>query len=385
MRVLILGGDGYLGWPTTLRMVARGYEVFVMDDLSKRDHLRKNKVVPAFKIKEIKERIKHLKKFQSNIPKFFEGSISERAVLNVVMRKTNPDVIFNFAHIPSAPYSMSNPTKCLETWRNNTEGNLNLLWAMKEFSPKAHLINLGTMGEYGTPNVPIPEGNFYYISRDGNYRDNLPFPKQAGSFYHQTKVANTHNIFLACKIWNLRATDIMQGIIYGTRTPEINAFNSKTSFCFDEMFGTVINRMLASVIIKHPLPVYGKGGMTRGILSLIDAVDCYELILKNPSDLGEHRIIHQFDEAKSVYSMAKEIMVVAKKNGYKPRIKFYEDPRIEKENHLYKPEGKWLKSHGYKRNHMFDESVEIMLEDLKPAELAIKKFRSLIPPKTKWR
>ncbi len=385
MRVLILGGDGYLGWPTTLRMVARDHEVFVMDDLSKRDHLRKNKVISAFNLKEIKERIENLKKIKRNIPKFFEGSIAERAVLNAVMKKAKPAVIFNFAHIPSAPYSMSNPTKCLETWRNNTEGNLNLLWAMKEFSPKTHLINLGTMGEYGTPNVPIPEGNFNYISRDGNYRDNLPFPKQAGSFYHQTKVANTHNIFLACKIWNLRATDIMQGIIYGTRTPDIESFNSKSSFCFDEMFGTVINRMVASVIINHPLPVYGKGGMIRGILSLSDAIDCYELIMKNPANQGEQRIIHQYDESKSIHSMAIDIISVSKKNGHDPKIKFYKDPRVEKEKHIYKPESKWLKNHGYKRNFMFKESVQMMLNDLKPVKHNIIKYRNAIAPKTKWK
>ena len=364
MKVVILGIDGYLGWPTALRMISKGHQVFGVDDFSKRTQLTKNKVTSTFNIPPMKKRLEKLSKFQKNIPKFFKASITEREKLNTIIRKTKPDVIFNFAHIPSAPFSMANAKNCLLTWRNNTEGQLNLLWAIKEYSPKSHLIKLGTMGEYGTPNVPISEGNFLFKSKDGKHKDSLPFPKQPGSFYHLSKVANTHNMAFACRIWNIRATDIMQGVIYGTRTPEISSFDSKTNFYFDEMFGTVINRMLSSIIINHPMPVYGKGTMTRGILSLTDAVDCYELIMKNPSNLGECRVINQFDEAKSVLTMAKEISKVSQENGFHPKIKYYKDPRIEKENHLYKPEGKWLKSHGYQRNHMFSESVKFMLDDL---------------------
>lgn len=385
MKVLILGIDGYLGWSTTLRMIKKDHQVYGMDDFSKRAQLRKNKVVSAFKVSNIKKRISNLKKFQKNIPMFFEGSVTDRTKLNTTVRKVKPDVIFDFAHIPSAPYSMANAEKCIETWRNNTEGNLNLLWAIKEFAPNSHLIKLGTLGEYGTPNVPIPEGGFFYETNNGKYHDFLPFPRQAGSFYHQTKVANTHNIALACKIWNLKCTDIMQGIIYGTNTPEIENFDSKTMFYFDEMFGTVINRMISSVIINYPLPVYGKGKMKRGILSLTDTIDCYELIMNHAANSGEHRIINQFDETKSVNSMANDIITVAKSFDYQPKIKLYKDPRVEKQVHLYNPEGRWLKFHGYKRNYLFIESVKIMLKDLQNVKSTIKKYRSTIAPKTKWR
>ena len=385
MKVLILGIDGYLGWPTALRMINNGHQVFGIDDFSKRSQLRKNKVTSTFGESSITKRLKKLSKHQKNLPKIFRASITDREKLNTIIRKTKPDVIFNFAHIPSAPYSMANAENCLRTWRNNTEGQLNLLWAIKEFSPKSHLIKLGTMGEYGTPNVPITEGSFLYKSKDGKHKDYLPFPKQPGSFYHLTKVANTHNMAFACRIWNIRATDIMQGVIYGTRTPDIESFESKTYFYFDEMFGTVINRMLASVIIDHPLPVYGKGKMTRGILSLTDAIDCYELIMNNPANLGECRVINQFDEAKSVFEMANEIINESKNNGYYPKIKYYKDPRIEKENHLYKPESKWLRAHGYKRNHMFSESVKFMLQDLKVKKSTILKFKHAIKPKTTWK
>lgn len=385
MKVVILGMDGYLGWPTAMRMISNGHKVFGMDNFLKRSQLKKNHFSSAFPIKKMDQRIKKLLKFVKNIPVFYSGSITERSKLNTLIRKIKPDVIFNFAHIPSAPYSMANSADCIETWRNNTEGHLNILWAVKEFSPKSHIVNLGTMGEYGTPNVPITEGNFTYISKDKKYRDSLPFPRQAGSFYHQSKVANTHTLAFACKIWNLRSTDIMQGIIYGTKTSEIDKFESKTHFYFDEIFGTVINRMAVSVLMNHPLPVYGKGGMTRGILSLADAMDCYELIMNNPAEFGEHRVINQFDESKSVYRMAKEILQVGQRNGFNPKIKFYKNLRIEKEKHLYKPESKWLPLHGYKRNHMFKETVEIMLKDLMPFQKNLKNYRKVIAPKTSWR
>lgn len=385
MRILILGIDGYLGWATALKFISKGHDVVGIDNFLKRKQLKEEKVISAFNIPPIKKRIEKLRKYTKNVPKFFQISATDYLGLSTVIRKSKPQAIFNFAHIPSAPYSMGSLKKCIETWNNNTEGSLNLLWAMKEYSPKSHLINLGTMGEYGTPNVPIPEGKFELKSKDGKFKDKLPFPRQAGSFYHQTKVANTHNMALACKIWNLRGTDIMQGVIYGTNTKEIMEFDSKTNFYFDESFGTVINRMLASVVIDHPLPVYGKGTMTRGILSLADAIDCYELILKNPAAAGEHRIINQFDEAKSVISMADDVISVAKNNDFSPKIKFYKDPRVEMEKHLYKPESKWLKNHGYKRNNLFKESVETMLIDLIPTKNRISKYRKLIAPKTHWK
>lgn len=385
MRILILGMDGYLGWATTLKMISKGHEIVGIDNFLKRKQLKNENVISAFDIPVMKKRIEKLKIITKNIPNFFPISATDYSGLAAVIRKSKPQAIFNFAHIPSAPYSMGTVEKCIETWNNNTEGALNLLWAMKEYAPKAHLINLGTMGEYGTPNIPIPEGKFEVKSKDGKFKDKLPFPRQAGSFYHQTKVAITHNMALACKIWNLRGTDIMQGVIYGTNTKEITKFDSKTNFYFDEAFGTVINRMLASIIINHPLPVYGKGTMTRGILSLADAIDCYELILKNPADSGEHRIINQFDEPKSVISMAEDVISVAKKNGFSPKIKFYKDPRVEMEKHIYKPESNWLKNHGYKRNNLFKESVEIMLKDLIPTKERIIKYRKIIAPKTQWR
>ena len=385
LKVLILGMDGYLGFSTMLRMIAKGHQVFGIDNFSKRKNLRKHNLISAFHVKKMEKRIDECQKTYRNKPKFYECSTVDRDKLNTIIRKTKPDVIFNFAEIPSAPYSMKNLESCLKTWRDNTEGTLTLLWAMKEFSPKTHLIKLGTMGEYGQPDVPIAEGYFKYTTPDGKHSDILPFPKQAGSFYHQTKVADTYNIAMACKQWNLSCTDIMQGIIYGTRTPEIDKTRIRTMFYFDETFGTVINRFASSVVIDHPIPIYGNGTMTRAILSLSDAIDCYELIMNKRAQLGEHRVINQFDEWKKVIEMGEIVQKLAKKMGYNPKIKFYKNPRVEKEFHFYKPESKKLKKLGYKRGHLYEDVVTEIIEDLQSVESRIKKYKHVIPPTTQWR
>ena len=385
MKVLILGMDGYLGFATMLRMISKGHKVVGIDNFSKRKSLLKHNLISAFNVKKIQKRIEECQKTYRNRPKFYEFPIGDSKKLNTIIRKTKPDVIFNFAEIPSAPYSMKDLPSCLKTWRDNTEGTLTLLWALKEFSPKTHLIKLGTMGEYGQPNVPISEGYFKYTTPDGKHSDILPFPKQAGSFYHQTKVADTYNIAMTCKQWNLSCTDIMQGIIYGTRTPEIEESGVQSMFYFDETFGTVINRFSASAVISHPIPVYGKGSMTRAILSLSDAVDCYELIMKKRARQGEHRVINQFDEWKKVVEMGEIVQKIANKMGYKSKIKHYKNPRVEKEYHFYKPVSSKLKKLGYKRGHLYENVVKEIIEDLENVETRIRKYKHMIPPTTQWR
>lgn len=385
MKVLILGMDGYLGFSTMLRMISKGHDVTGIDNFAKRKSLKKNNLISAFNVKPIEKRIEECKEFWKNKPKFYNCSTVDGDKLKTVIRKTKPDVIFNFAEIPSAPYSMKSLQNCLQTWRDNTEGTLTLLWSMKEFAPKAHLIKLGTMGEYGQPNVPISEGYFKYTTPDGKNSDILPFPKQAYSFYHQTKVADTYNIAMVCKQWNLSCTDIMQGIIYGTKTKEMKETGLQSMFYFDETFGTVINRFVASTLINHPIPVYGKGNMTRAILSLPDAMNCYELIMNKRSDPGEHRVINQFDEGKSVLDMANIVSEISTKMGYTPKIKNYKNPRNERELHFYEPESKKLKKLGYKREKLFEDIIGEMFTDLEPVKNRIEKYKKVIPPTTQWR
>ena len=385
MKVLILGMDGYLGFSTMLRMISKGHKVFGIDNFSKRKNLKKNHFISAFDVKRIQKRIIQCKEFWKEVPKFYECSTVDSTKLNTIIRRTKPDVIFNFAEIPSAPYSMKNLNSCIQTWRDNTEGTLTILWSMKEHAPKAHLIKLGTMGEYGQPNIPISEGYFKYTTPDGKHSDVLPFPKQAGSFYHQTKVADTYNIAMTCKQWNLSCTDIMQGIIYGTRTPEISNSGLKTMFYFDETFGTVINRFVSSVVINHPIPVYGKGNMTRAILSLSDAINCYELIMNKRANLGEHRVVNQFDEWKKVSEMGEIVFKVAEKRGYNPKIKHYKNPRVEREYHFYKPESKKLRKLGYKRSHLLEQVVSEIFDDVEKVKERVKKYKNVIQPTTQWR
>ena len=377
--------DGYLGYSTMLRMISKGHKVTGIDNFAKRKGLRKNNLTSAFNVKRMEKRIQECKEFWKNQPKFYECSTVDADKLKTIIRRSKPDVIFNFAEIPSAPYSMKNLQNCIQTWRDNTEGTLTLLWLMKEFAPKCHLIKLGTMSEYGQPNVPIAEGYFKYKTPDGKHSDILPFPKQAGSFYHQTKVADTYNIAMACKLWKLSCTDIMQGIIYGTKTPEMKETGLRSMFYFDETFGTVINRFVSSLIIDQPIPIYGKGNMTRAILSLPDAINCYELIMKKRAGPGEHRVINQFDEWKNVLEMGEIVSKIGKKLGYSPKLKHYKNPRAEREHHFYKPESNKLKKLGYKRGKLYSEIVEEMINDLQPVKNRILKYKHTIPPTTQWR
>ena len=201
---------------------------------------------------------------------------------------------------------------------NNVVGTLNLLFAIRELAPDCHLVKLGTMGEYGTPNIDIEEG---YIKIEHNGRsDVLPFPKQPGSFYHLSKVHDSHNIMFACKIWGLRATDLNQGVVYGTVTDEMAMDEALINrFDYDEVFGTVLNRFCVQAAMGHPLTVYGKGGQTRGFLDIRDTVRCVELACLNPAEPGECRVFNQFTEQFSVLELAHMVQAAGKETGLERR------------------------------------------------------------------
>jgi UDP-sulfoquinovose synthase len=205
---------------------------------------------------------------------------------------------------------------------------------LREFQPDCHLIKLGTMGEYGTPNIDIEEG---YITIEHNGRkDTLPFPKQPGSFYHLSKVHDSHNIMFACKIWALRATDLNQGVVYGTMTDEVALDEALINrFDYDEVFGTVLNRFCAQAAIGHPLTVYGKGGQTRGFLDIRDTVRCVEIACLNPAKRGECRVFNQFTEHFSVLDLARLVQTAGDKLGLRIQIDHLPDPRVEAEEHYY--------------------------------------------------
>jgi UDP-sulfoquinovose synthase len=304
--------------------------------------------------------------------------------LRKIFRDFSPDVIYHLAQMPSAPYSMKSRHHCIWTHKNNLITTLNVLYAMRYSCPNSHLIKIGTMGEYGTPGVPIPEGKIE-IEIDG-YKDRVTFPRDAHSWYHQTKVHDTHNIRMACRIWGLRSTDIMQGIVYGSSIEEtFNIPELNTRMDFDQYFGTVINRFVVQAIIGHPLTIYGTGGQVRSILPLQDSINCLSLLAVNPPPPGKYRELNQFHEYRSIRDMANVVKDAYRElYGSEPEIQYYKNPREEKEEHVYEPVRKILNRFGYVPSGKIEKIVRCMI--IKCADMAphLRNHEQAIKPTTKW-
>src|ERR1035437_9439296 len=312
MRIAVLGGDGYCGWATALYLSKKGHDVSIADSFVRRqwDHeLGAQTLTP---IRPMTARLDSWRDLTGKEIRMRVGDITDHEFLSSVIREDRPEAVVHFAEQRSAPYSMIDRKHAVSTQVNNVVGTLNLLFALQEFAPDCHLVKLGTMGEYGTPNIDIEEG---YITIEHNGRkDHLPFPKQPGSFYHLSKVHDSHNIAFACRIWGLRATDLHQGVVYGTLTDESALDEALINrFDYDEVFGTVLNRFCVQAVIGYPLTVYGKGGQTRGYLDIRDTVRCIELACLNPAAAGECRVFNQFTEQFRVLEIARMVQSAARK------------------------------------------------------------------------
>jgi UDP-sulfoquinovose synthase len=346
MRVLVLGTDGYLGWPLTLSLKAAGHDVSGVDCYNRRKWIREVGGQSATPIKSMPERLDALKEHYQDGAQFFEGDITDYAFLVQTIKTYQPDAIVHLAEMPSAPYSMIDVEHCVYTHQNNLVGTLNLLFAMRDHCPEAHLIKLGTMGEYGTPNVPIPEG-FFEIEYRGK-QAKLPFPRQASSWYHQTKVHDSNNIMMACRMWGLRCTDVMQGVVYGITTDEMREDERLlTRFDFDQCFGTAINRFCAQAVIGSPLSPYGGGDQKRGFLPLCDSMACLSLSVDNPPALGEYRVFNQFAQVYQIQELAEMVQEVGSEFGLPVEIRNLQNPRVEAESHYYQPDHQGLQDLGY--------------------------------------
>src|SRR5207249_1411331 len=295
-----------------------------------------------------------------------------------VLRESKPDAIVHLGEQPSATYSMIDWKHASFTQENNVIGTLNLLWAMREFGQQAHLVKLGTMGEYGTPNIEIPEG-FFEVEYRGR-KDRLPFPRQAGSFYHLSKVHDSANIALACKIWGLRSTDIMQGVVYGTRPDGITDHRLHTMFAFDEAFGTVVNRFCAQAVIGYPLSPYGKGRQRRGFIALVDSIQCLTIAIENAPNPGEYRVFNPLDEIYVVNEVADLVHIAAGQLGIKVDIRSIENPRVEMEEHFYRVDHDNLNKLGFRPTRTIQEELEIMLSDLTRLKSRLQAKRHVIAP-----
>ena len=381
MRILILGGDGYLGWPTALRFSARGHEVSVVDNFSRRRWHTEHGTASLTPIGELDERIAAWREVSGEQIRSYVGAVEDGDFLDEVVAETMPEAIVHYGQQASAPFSMLSRERAVETQHANVIGNLNLLFAMREHVPDAHLVKLGTMGEYGQPDIDIEEG--YITIKHNDREDTLPYPKLPGSLYHCSKVHDSTNIHFACRTWGLRATDLNQGVVYGVETEE-TARDERlvTRFDYDELFGTVLNRFCVQAVIGHPLTVYGSGRQTRGFLNIRDTLACVELATLNPAERGEFRVFNQFTEQFSVLELAGLVKEAGEGLGYSVEIQHYENPRVEKEEHYYNAIHTKLIDLGLEPTLLGEELVESIIHAIERHKGRV--IESAIDPQTRW-
>jgi UDP-sulfoquinovose synthase len=382
MRICVLGGDGYCGWATALYLSRKGHAVSIVDNFLRRqwDHEVGGQTLTP--IQPLPDRLRVWQELTGKTIDFHYGDVTDYEFLASVLDSSRPDAVIHFAEQRAAPYSMIDRKHAVFTQVNNVVGTLNLLFAIHELRPDCHIIKLGTMGEYGTPNIDIEEG---YIRVEHNGRsDVLPFPKQPGSFYHLSKVHDSHNMMFACKIWGLRATDLNQGVVYGTMTDEVALDEALINrFDYDEIFGTVLNRFCVQAAAGHPLTVYGKGGQTRGFLDIRDTVRCIELACLNPANPGECRVFNQFTEQFSVLELARMVQTAGKDMGLPVEIEHLPTPRVESEEHYYNAKHSKLVDLGLRPHQLSDSLLDSLMNISMKYQDRID--RSLFLPQVEWR
>ncbi|XP_024542595.1 UDP-sulfoquinovose synthase, chloroplastic [Selaginella moellendorffii] len=381
-KVMVIGGDGYCGWATALHLSKQGYEVAIVDSLVRRLFDEQLGTYTLTPIASIQERLKKWKEKSGKTIDLFVGDICEFQFLESCFKSFEPNAVVHFGEQRSAPYSMIDRSRAVYTQHNNIVGTINVLFAIKEFSPECHLVKLGTMGEYGTPNIDIEEG-FITITHNGR-TDTLPYPKQASSFYHLSKVHDSHNIAFTCKAWGVRATDLNQGVVYGTFTPETQEDEALINrLDYDGIFGTALNRFCVQAAIGHPLTVYGKGGQTRGYLDIRDTVRCVELAIANPAKLGEFRVFNQFTEQFSVNELAKLVTKAGEKLGIEVKTQSVPNPRVEAEEHYYNAKHTKLMELGLEPHFLSEGLLDSLLNVA--IKYAARINTSLIMPDVSWK
>jgi UDP-sulfoquinovose synthase len=382
MRVLILGGDGYLGWPTAMDMAARGHEVCVMDNYMRRNIARETRSEALMPNPNLHDRADLFHAATGKRIQVVIGDCADYRQLSKVFIEFQPETVIHYAEQPSAPYSMRGFNEAQLTLNNNLGATFNVLWAVMEHAPNCHIVKLGTMGEYGTPNIDIEEG-WLEIEHNGR-KDKFLFPRQAGSLYHTTKVLDTDLIWFYVRTHNLRVTDLMQGPVYGLYTAETEADDRLLpNFHYDDIFGTVVNRFLVQAVAGVPLTVYGKGGQTRGYLNLKDTLQCVNLAMENPVKPGELRILNQFTEQFTVNQLAEKVQSAGKAMGLNVQVNSIDNPRKELEEHYYNAKHSGLLELGLKPHYMTDEVLTQMLEAVMHYREGID--RNKIEPRVRWK
>ena len=355
MRVLIIGGDGYCGWATALYLSDRGYDIGIVDSLVRRHWDQALGVETLTPIAPIRQRVHRWSELTGHRLDLFIGDITDYEFTSKVVQRFAPDAIVHFGEQRSAPFSMIDRDHAVLTQVNNLVGTLNVLYAIHEHCCECHLVKLGTMGEYGTPNIDIEEG-YLTICHNGR-EDRLPYPKQPGTFYHLSKVHDSHNIQFACRTWGLRATDLNQGVVYGVLTEQTALDEILVNrLDYDAIFGTALNRFCVQAAIGHPLTVYGTGGQTRGFLDIRDTVRCVEIAVAHPAAAGEFRVFNQFTEQFSVIDLAMMVQRAGTEAGLSVEVQHLENPRVEMEEHYYNAKNTQLRDLGL-QPHCLSESL----------------------------
>jgi UDP-sulfoquinovose synthase len=382
MKVLVIGGDGYCGWATALYLSERGYEVAILDSLVRRHWDTELCIQTLTPIAPIQQRVGRWEELTGKSLPLYIGDINNYSFLTATLQEFKPDSIVHFGEQRSAPFSMIDREHAVLTQTNNVMGTLNLLYAIHELLPDCHLVKLGTMGEYGTPNIDIEEG---YITIEHNGRkDTLPYPKQPGSFYHLSKVHDTHNIHFACKVWGIRATDLNQGVVYGVLTDQTGRDELLINrLDYDGIYGTALNRFCIQAAIGHPLTVYGNGSQTRTFLDIRDTVRCVELAIATPAERGEFRVFNQFTEQFSVNDLALKVQQAGSALGLKVEINNIENPRVEKEDHYFKATNTKLINLGLEPHFLSDSLLDSLLNFAVKYQHRVD--RSQILPKVTWK
>lgn len=382
MRILILGADGFLGWPTAMYLSERGHEVAAVDNYLRRDLAAQRDLPTLFPTPALPERVKHWQAVSGRQIALSIGDICDYSFLKRAFEQFQPDTVIHYAEQPSAPYSMLGQGEAQQTLVNNLNGTLNVAYAVKETNPDIHIVKLGTMGEYGTPNIDIEEG-FIDIEHKGR-KDRFLFPRQAGSLYHTTKIQDTDLLYFYVRAWGLRVTDLMQGPVYGLFTDEMRGDDRLfTCFAYDEVFGTVLNRFIVQAVAGVPLTVYGKGGQTRGYLNIKDTLQCVALAAANPVGRGELRVFNQFTELFSVLQLAERVREAAQTLGIPVEVRNLPNPRVEAEEHYYNPAHHGLRELGLQPHLLTADGLAEILEQVRRYENRIRK--DIILPRISWK
>ena len=382
MKIAVLGGDGYCGWATALYLSNRGHSVAIIDNFVRRlwDHeLGVQSLTP---IRPLADRLRVWHELTGKSIELFVGDVTDYEFLASTIKTFEPEAVIHFAEQRSAPYSMIDRNHAVGTQVNNVVGTLNLLFALREFQPDCHLVKLGTMGEYGTPNIDIEEG-FIDIEHNGR-RDRLPFPKRPGSFYHLSKVHDSHNIEFTCRAWGLRATDLNQGVVYGLCTPETDVHPTlATRFDYDDIWGTALNRFCTQAAIGHPITVYGRGGQTRGFIDIRDTVRCIELAALNPAAPGEFRVFNQFTEQFSILDLAHRVQAARQAHGLDTTVAHLPNPRTELEEHYYNARHQKLVDLGLEPHLLEQTLIDTVITRVERLRSRVRP--GLFAPRVDWR